>query len=337
MIRGHVAARLTRWLSHDTALLVWIALGKLALNMAFHGRYGYFRDELYYIACSDHLAWGYVDHPPLSIFILSLTRHVLGDSLFAIRFPAALAGVGVVVLAGLMARRLGGGRFAQALAALSAAMSPVVLGNAGRYFSMNAFDLLFWAWAAYLVLVILLEDRPRLWIAFGVVAGLGLLNKYSMLFFGFALVAGLLLTPHRRQFLRPWIWLGSLVAVLLVLPHLAWEQASGWPSLEFMRNASQLKNVHLSPLEFLSGQFMQGGFAQAAMWTLGLAYFFFERNGKLLRPFGWMYPVVFVVMVTSGAKAYYLTPIYTVYLAAGAVWLAALTQGPMGRWARPRR
>ncbi len=321
--------------SRDTALLIAIALGKLALNMAFHGRYGYFRDELYYIACSDHLAWGYVDQPPFSILILALTRFVLGDSLYAIRFPAALAGAAVVVLAGLIARRLGGGRFAQVSAALAAAASPAILGNGARTFSMNAFDLLFWAWGAYLVLIILREDRPRLWLLFGVVAGLGLLNKYSMLFLGFGLVAGLVLTSHRRQLLKPWIWLGGLVALLIVLPHLVWEQANGWPSLEFMRNASQHKNVHLSILEFFSGQVLQVGFAQAPIWLLGLAYFLFHREGKLLRAFGWMYPAVFALMVANGAKAYYLTPIYVPFIGAGAAWIAALTEGARRRWARP--
>ena len=112
-------------------LVLAIALAKLVLNVAFHGQYGYFRDELYYLACSDHLDWGFVDQPPLSIAILKLTRMLAGDSLFAIRFPAALAGAATVVITGLMARRLGGGRFAQVLAALSIALSPVVLGNGG--------------------------------------------------------------------------------------------------------------------------------------------------------------------------------------------------------------
>ena len=146
-----------------TALLLvgGIALARLALNVAFHGRYGYFRDELYYIACSDHLAWGYVDHPPLSIAILKLTRLIAGDSLFAIRFPAAVATALTVVLTALIARRLGGGRFAQSLAALSVALFPVVLGS-GAVYSMNAFDLLFWAVGAYVLVLILTAGNPRL-------------------------------------------------------------------------------------------------------------------------------------------------------------------------------
>jgi len=309
----------------DTALLLAIAAGKLALNVAFHGRYGYFRDELYYLACSDHLAWGYVDQPPLSIAVLALTRAIFGDSLYAIRLPAALAGATAVVLTGLIARRLGGGRPAQLLAALATALSPVFLGNGARSFSMNAFDLLFWAWGAYLVVVILTRQRPELWLGFGVVAGLGLLNKYSMLFFGFGLVAGLLLTRQRRQFARPWIWLGGLVAGLLLLPHVAWEMAHGWPSLEFMRNAAQEKNVALPLSEFFAGQLLQVGFAQSLLWIAGLAWFALHPDGTRLRALAWLYGVVFAVMAFNGAKAYYLTPIYAPYIAAGALWLERLT------------
>jgi 4-amino-4-deoxy-L-arabinose transferase-like glycosyltransferase len=140
---------------------VWSIVGlTLALNVAFHGRHGYFRDELYYIACSDHLAWGSVDQPPLCALILAVTRWLLGDSLYAIRFVPALAGAGVVVLAGSTARLLGGKKFAQLLAAAAAALSPVILGNATRNFSMNAFDLFFWALLARIVIKIIVQERP---------------------------------------------------------------------------------------------------------------------------------------------------------------------------------
>ncbi|HSM13327.1 MAG TPA: glycosyltransferase family 39 protein, partial [Thermoanaerobaculia bacterium] len=310
-----------RRLDRNDLLLLALAAGKLLLNVAFHGRYGWFRDELYYLACSDHLAWGYVDQPPLSIAILAATRALAGDSIWAVRFPAALAGAVAVVLTGLIARRLGGGRFAQLLAALAVALSGVVLGNAGRFFSMNAFDLMLWAAASYVLVVLLEQERPRLWLAFGAIAGLGLLNKYSMLFLGLGVVVGLVATSQRRHFARRWIWLGGLVAALIVLPHVLWEVRNGWPSIEFMRNASGEKNVALSPLAFLRDQVMMFGIAQAPLWIAGLAFFAFHRDGRRLRPLAWLYPVVFFTMVFNGAKAYYLTPIYFPYLAAGAVWL----------------
>jgi dolichyl-phosphate-mannose--protein O-mannosyl transferase len=162
--------------SQNLALPYALAFAQLTLQILFHGDYGYFRDELYYIACSKHLALGYVDQPPLSLFILAVTRWVLGDSLQAIRFFPSLAGAVVVVIAALMTRKLGGGRFAQGLASFSVVAAHVLLGT-GRYFSMNAFDVVFWSLALYLVVRIFVEDNPRLWLWFGVVIGLGLLNK----------------------------------------------------------------------------------------------------------------------------------------------------------------
>jgi hypothetical protein len=324
-----------RILSHWLAPIVLIALAKLVLNIAFHGSYGYFRDELYYIACSEHLAWGYVDQPPLCAFILAATRWLLGDSLYAIRFPAALAGSAVVVMVGLMARKLGGNRFAQILAAAAAALSPVIMGNGARSFSMNAFDLLFWALAAYLVVTIILENRPQLWLWFGVVAGLGLLNKYSMGFFICGMVAGLLATEQRKQLLDRRFWLGALIALLIFLPHILWQVRHDFPSLEFMRRAAGEKNVEISAVEFLSGQFMQSGLAQSVLWVMGLLFFIFKRGGKSLRLFGWSYFVVFAIMVQSHAKVYYLTPIYSLYLAAGASWFGTFTAEGAKRILRP--
>jgi len=284
---------------------VWcIAALKLALNMAFHGRYGYFRDELYYIACSDHLAWGYVDQPPLSVLILAATRWLFGDSLYAIRFVPALAGAGVVVLAGSMARLLGGKKFAQLLAAAAAALSPVILGNAARNFSMNAFDLFFWALLAWIVIKITVQERPDLWIWFGVAAGLGLLNKYSVGFFVAGLGAGLLLTAQRRQLRDRRFWLGALIAALLFLPHILWQVNNDFASLEFMRRAAGEKNVALPALEFLNGQFLQSGFAQSLLWLLGLAFFGFHPSGRKVRFFAWAYVLVFAVMILTHAILY---------------------------------
>jgi hypothetical protein len=323
-----------RWTS---ALVAGIALARLALTVALHDRYGYFRDELYYIACSDHLAWGYVDHPPLSIAILAVVRRLLGDSLHAIRFPAALAGSLIVLLTATMARRLGGGRFAQVTAALAAALTPVGLGNAGRYFSMNAFDLLLWACGAYVLVLILKEGRERLWVLYGVVAGLGLLNKYSMLFFGLGTLVGLLFTERRRDLLRPWIWIGGLIAVVLVLPHAAWEVRHGYPSAEFIHNASTLKNAPLSPAEFLLTQPLETGFGQTFLWLLGIGFFavlgWRARNGLLA--FAVMYPVVAAVMIHGNAKAYYLTPIYFPYMAAGACAVEAIGRRRWLVWLKP--
>ncbi len=309
---------LKRLISHELRIPVLIGLAQLFLQVLFHNQYGYFRDELYYIACSKHLALGYVDQPPLSIFLLALTRWIAGDSLQAIRFLPSVAGAAVVIIAALMAKKLGGGRFAQGLASFSIFAAHLLLG-VGRYFSMNAFDILFWALALYLVVRIITEENPKLWLWFGIVAGLGLLNKYSVGFLCVGLVAGLLLTPSRKHLADKWFWLGAVVAGILFLPHGIWEITNGFPSLEFMRNASQGKNIPTSFSEFLFGQFQEMNFLNAPIWILGLSYFFFYRNGKRLRIFGWLYVAVFAIFVIGNGKAYYLGPIYPVLLAGGAV------------------
>jgi hypothetical protein len=318
-------------LSYELAVPILIAATQLIIQIIFHNNYGYFRDELYYIACSKHLAFGYVDQPPLSIFILAVVRWTLGESLQAIRLLPSLAGAAVVIIAALMTRRLGGGRFAQGLASFSIVAAHVLLG-AGRYFSMNAFDVLFWALAIYIVILIFTEERPQLWVWFGVVAGLGLENKYSVGFLYVGLFIALLLSPSRKQLLTKWFWLGALIAFLLFLPHILWEIANGLPSLEFMRNASQEKNVPTSFSEFLIGQFRELNYFNAPIWLAGLYFFFFHPDGKRLRILGWLYVVLFAIFVIGNGKAYYLSPVYPVLLAGGSLVLERWWERRSLRW-----
>jgi hypothetical protein len=310
-----------------------LAAFQLALQVTFHGSYNYFRDELYYIACSDHLAFGYVDQPPLCALILWITRHVLGDSLYAIRFLPALAGAAVVVLAALMTRKLGGGSFAQALAALSVVAAPVLIGQ-GKFFTMNPFDILFWTLAGYIVVVILTDDRTILWMLFGGVVGLGLLNKYSMGFMVMGLVAGLLLTQQRKHLATKWFWIGAAIAGVLFLPHVIWEVSNGYPSLEFMRNASQNKNVSLGVLDFFMGQLREMNFLNAPIWLSGVVFFYFYREGRY-RSLAWMYPVVFVIMIAGNAKVYYLAAIYPPFLAGGSIVFERWFQSRRWKWMKP--
>src|SRR5271156_1784614 len=155
-----------------TALLLGLALAKVALQFAGILHYGFFRDELYYMACGEHLAWGYVDQPPLIALIAWLSRHLLGNSLFSIRLFPVLAGAAVVYLTGILARELGGGRFAQFLAAAAILLAPAYLAF-DSFFSMNAFEPLLWLICAWIVVRIVRGASPRLWLAFGAVAGVG--------------------------------------------------------------------------------------------------------------------------------------------------------------------
>src|ERR1700678_3114874 len=190
-------------ISSATAMLAGLACTKVLLQFAGINHYGFFRDELYYRACAEHLAWGYVDQPPLIALIAWFARHAFGDSLFAVRLLSALAGAAVVFLTGWIAREFGGGLFAQFLAALAMLFAPAFLAF-DSFLSMNAFEPLFWLLCAWIAIRVVKGASPKLWLAFGAIAGLGLENKHTMLVFGFALVAGLLISGKGRLFQSKW-------------------------------------------------------------------------------------------------------------------------------------
>jgi len=314
--------------------LIAIALATLALHVAVIGRYGYFRDELYYLASTDHLSLGYVDHPPLSIWILAVVRTMFGFSLAAMRMVPALAGAATVFLTGILARRLGGGRFAQILAALAALCSPLFLGIDGFY-SMNALEVLFWAVSAWLVLRVLDSGQRHDWILLGAVLGLGLLNKISMSWFGGGLVVGLLATRFRRVFLEPGIWLAGCVALVLFLPHLLWQAAHGWPTLEFMHNAATQKMVQVSPVTFLMDQILSNNPVNFVIMVCGIVLAFLkgQEHGRVL---AWIYLVVFAMLIAGGhSRASYLAPAYPMMLALGAVAVERATSERGRVWMRP--
>jgi hypothetical protein len=306
------------WLQ-GAAFLLTFAAAKLVLHLLTSHGYGYFRDELYYLACSDRLAFGYVDQPPLSIVLLSIQRAFLGDSLLALRFLPAVAGAATVFLVGLMTRQLGGERFAQVLAMFATLGVPMFLGL-NHFFSMNAFDLLFWAWAAYLLIRILKEPKPHLWLLLGLVLGLGLENKISVLWLGFGLLVGFLLTRNRRHLASPWPWAAGAIAGLVFLPHVLWQIQNGWPTIEFMQNAMGLKMADVSPVDFLLTQILVMNPVFLPIWLAGLAFFFFAPGGKEFRLLGWTWLAVFFLLMISGSsRANYMAPAYTWLFAGGAV------------------
>ena len=314
-------------ISQDGWLYAGFVLLKIAVHLATNGSgaYSYFRDEFYYLDCAAHLGWGYVDQPPLSLLILALTRAAIGDSMIAIRLPVVLIGAATVVLSGLIARQLGGGRFAQALTCLAVLTAPVFL-SMSSFFSMNAFDQFFWVLAAYLIVRIINTDNPRLWIFFGLVAGLGLENKFSMAFFCFGIVAAMALTPLRKHFGTWHFWAGGLIVTVLFLPHILWQFANDWPTLEFMHNARLYKNMPATPLDFFLGQLLLIGPVAAPIWIAGLLYGLLSKAGRTFAVFFITYLILFAVFWSTNGKVYYLSPIYPVMLALGAVWLETLVQ-----------
>jgi hypothetical protein len=318
--------------------VVWaIALAKLLFHIYFNNRYGYFRDEFDYMSCGDHLQWGYVDQPPLIPFLTHTSRAVLGDSLRAIRFIPALASSLLVVQAAVVARELGGRRYALLLTALCVALAPQFLSNGGLL-STNILEPNLWLGCAYFVILGIKRNDPRYWIGFGIVAGLGMEEKYTIAVFGLGVVVGLLLTEQRRTFFNPWIWLGGLAAFVIFSPNLLWNLHYDWPFLQLIRAIrAEGRDVILGPLPFFSQQLLVVNPFAAPVWLAGLFALLFWRPLRPYRALGWAYLVSYTVIFLQHGKNYYLAPVYPMLFAAGAVAIdSVLGELPSRRaWLKP--
>ena len=299
------------------------------------GPYGWFIDELYYLACAKRLAWGYVDHPPFSIAVLALTRGLVGETMWAIRLPATLAVGATAVGSALLARALGGGAFAQSLAALSVCASPAAMVM-GSFFSMNAFELLLWPLCALVLVEILRSDRVRWWVPLGLLMGFGLLNKHTTVLFAGAVGGGLLLVPARRHLLTPWPWLGALAALVVFAPNVLWQHANGWPSIEFYRNAQRLKNIPTAPLKVLADQVLFAGPGALPVWLAGLAFLLRARAARALRALGFAFVLLLGLMLASGSsRPDRIGAFYPILFGAGAAAIAAWSARTGRRRLRP--
>jgi hypothetical protein len=294
-----------------SAVPVALAFVAFLAHMLVAGNYGYFRDELYYIAAGRHLAWGYVDFPPFIAFQAAIMDRLSAANLVALHLLPAL-------VTGLMAREFGGGRFAQGLASF-ASLAAVVYLAMGSIFSMDAWDELWWTLGAYVLIRAARRDQPRLWLLFGLIAGVGVLTKLTILFFGLAVVIGLLATPTRAVLRSRWPWLGGGIAVLLFVPFLLWQVANGWPSLTFWLHYGSNHSTGISPLGFLFEQIYTMNPFNLPLWLAGLYFLLRSPAGKPYRFLGWTFVVLWLLFTVLHAKSYFLAPAYTFLFAAGAV------------------
>jgi hypothetical protein len=328
--------------SFTTAMaIVWtIALANLLFHIYFNNRYGYFRDEFDYMSCGDRLAWGYVDQPPLIPFLLHICRAVLGDSLRSIRFIPALASSLLIVQTAAIARQLGGGGYALLLSAICAFIAPQYLSN-GSLLGTNCLEPNLWMGSAYFAVLAIKRNDARYWLWFGVVAGLGLEEKYSIAVFGLGIVVGLLLSEQRRVFLDKWIWLGGLAAFLIFFPNLLWNIKYDWPFVQLMRAIRATgRDVVLGPFPFFFQQTLLVNPLTAPIWLAGWLALLFSARLKPYRVLGWCYLVCYTVFFVLHGKNYYLAPIYPLLLAAGAVVIESRMDGrgnapPRRPWLKP--
>jgi len=308
-------------------LLLGIAAAVTIIHLATNGRYGFHRDELQFLSDARHLDWGFVAYPPLTPFVERIGLNIFGLSLVGLRLFSVLAQAVALVATGLMARELGGGRLAQATAALAVALSPLPLFN-GTEFQYTSFDFLWWVLIAYFTVRLLKTDNPRWWLAIGATVGLGLLTKYSILFFIAGILGGVLLSQARRFLKTRWFWSGIALALLIFLPNFLWQVRHGFISCQF------LQHIHVRDVGegrangFLSDQFLIcANLFAAPLWLAGLVCFLRDRRYRLL---AWMYLIPLALFFFAKGRGYYMAGAYPMLLAMGAAasehWLSSLPQ-----------
>lgn len=316
------------------AIVFLLAVAKFLFHLLTARRYGIFRDELYYLACSEHLDFGYVDQPPLIAFVTWAARHLFGESLLGLRLLPALAGAVTVWLTGKLAREMGGGVFAQGLAALAVIAAPIYL-LLHHWLTMNAFEPLIWVGAVWCIVRAINQGDPRYWLWFGVLIGLGMENKYTTGFFALAVFVALFLTPQRRFLSNSWIWIGALCSLLIFLPNLIWLFRHDFPFLELMHNIrGSGRDVVRGPMAFIADQAMLMNPILFPLWLGGVVWLFLNRDGSRYRILGWVFCFMLVAFIALKGKNYYVAAAYPMLFAAGGVAFENMTR-ERGRRSRP--
>ncbi|HEV3096258.1 MAG TPA: glycosyltransferase family 39 protein [Candidatus Dormibacteraeota bacterium] len=306
------------------AVLGLLVAAKVGITMAVADRYGWHRDELYYLASSRHLSLGYVDYPPITPLLARLDQAIFPGSLPGLRLLTVLAGAAVIVIAALIARELGGGRGAQALAGLAVLISPMFIG-ANILFQTVSFDQLTWA-AACLVFIRLLRGAdPREWLLLGLLFGIGLETKYTIVGLGVALLVGLVATPARRQLRSRWPWLGFGLAILLLVPNLIWQVGHGWDSIAYTLHHRGSTD---GPVFYWVQQLLLAGPQLLPIIVMGVVWLW---RREPFRAAAVAIIAVELVFFAAGGKAYYPAPIYPLAYAAGILWFVEVVHR---RWAQ---
>jgi len=314
----------------EWAILLGIAAAIALVHMATNGRYGFHRDELQFLSDARHLDWGFVPYPPMTPFLERISLEIFGLSMVGLRLFSVVSQAAAIVVTGLMARELGGGRLAQGTASLAVALSPLPLFE-GTEFQYSSFDYLWWVLIAYFAIRLLRTENPRWWLAIGAAVGLGLLTKYSIVFFIAGILGGVALSRARRFFLSRWFWAGIALALLIFLPNFLWLARHDFISYHF------LQHIHTRDVGegrgdgFLKGQFLLCvNLFAAPVWLSGLVAFLRDRRYRML---AWMYLIPLALFFFAKGRDYYMAGAYPMLLAMGAAagerWL-----GRLPKWGR---
>jgi 4-amino-4-deoxy-L-arabinose transferase-like glycosyltransferase len=303
---------------------VLLVAAKVGITMAVADRYGWHRDELYYLASSRHLALGYVDYPPITPLLARIDQTIFPGSLPGLRLLTVLAGAAVIVIAALIARELGGNQLAQLLAGLAVLISPMFVG-ANILFQTVSVDQLAWAVIAWVFVRQLRGADPREWLWLGVAFGIGLETKYTVIGLGIAILVGLLATPERRRLATRWPWLGLLIAIVLLLPNIAWQLGHHWDSVAYTLNH---RGATDGPVAYWIQQLLLAGPQLLPIVVMGVAWLW---KSTRFRAAAVTIVAVELCFFLAGGKAYYPAPIYPLAYAAGSIWLVEAVRR---RWIR---
>jgi hypothetical protein len=293
--------------------VIAFAIVKLLFHITTNGQYGFHRDELATLADARHLDWGFAAYPPLTPFLGRIELALFGESLRGFRFFAALAQCAAIVVAALIAKRLGGGTFAQCTAALAVAIGPVSLA-ASSLFQYVAFDFLWWVLIAYFLTRVL--DDPRWWVAIGITIGLGVETKYTIAFFVAGVVVAVLATPLRAQLRSKWLWIGVAVSIAIAAPNLLWQVHHDFISLDFLR-AIHARDVRIGRTShFLIEQlYVAANLVTVPLWIAGFVWLWRTR----FRMLAIAVTITFFIFLLAQGRSYYTAPLFAPLLAAGAV------------------
>ena len=313
----------------DTLVVLGIAAAIALAHLLTNQRYGFHRDELQFLSDARHLDWGFVAYPPLTPFVERISLEFFGLSLVGLRLFSVIAQALAIVITGLMARELGGGRLAQVTAALAVALSPLPLFE-GTEFQYTTFAYLWWVLIAYFVIRLLKTENSRWWMAIGATVGVALLTKYDIAFFVAGILGGLLLTNARRFFVSGWFWGGVALAIAIFLPNVVWQARHGFISLHFLTYIHTRDVGEGRANGFVPGQFgLCTNLFAAPLWIAGLVCFLRDSRYRLL---AWMYIIPLALFVMGKGRAYYLAAAYPMLMAMGAVvgerWVASLKRTP---------
>ncbi|HPH96399.1 MAG TPA: glycosyltransferase family 39 protein [Anaerolineaceae bacterium] len=319
------------FLKTDTGLLVMVGMITALVHILSNGGYGFHRDELDILMNAQYPAWGYVAYPPLTPFLARLEYWAFGFSLTGLRLLPAVFQGGVVVLAGLMARDFGGNRRAQAVAAVATAISPIAI-TTGTLMQYLSFDYAWWVLLSFCVVRLLRSEDRRWWLGAGAAIGLGMLTKYTMVFFIAGLAAAVLLTQTRRDLRSKWLWAGAGLSLLIALPNLIWQVQHDFISLQF------LGAIHERDIAWgrTQGFLLEQLYAVAnpftlPLWAAGLLACLRGKWDGRFKLVGWWFGVTFLLLFLSRGRGYYLAPAYPMLLAAGAAWVEGWLEGQPGR------